>query len=969
MQNNELDDAVEELRKWFQLFSLEELVSGDLENNFKFSSGNGNVIQGSNIPGGLSDSGALSGLIAQLSKLLVNTQRGSYSSNILSKKIKELDESFSQANITEPSKGVVFPIFEPEFTSNQTVGIKEVLGATNDEGINHNPNSPSKTNPTVGIFMIQSSRIGLSNKNGNAVSLFMNTIPTLEWSRAIPIVNIRFQFQRPAITANGRISTPSISKFLDGAAKYNSDSFDLKLQTGVAKDEVFDLSGDSQEGIGEAGTELFLMPQTLVNANSSNEDELRATPLIDRFRPLASLVSFDVNIVPAAGMMAHRTAKLNFVLHDRSRLAEISDFIKSGLYNKTEILIEYGWEHPDKNKGNSFAKFINALKVKEKFQIQNNSFQIKSNGEVDVELSLFTKGAVDMYTSKISAGANVAEKREIIEKLQITIAELRKRVFKQDSRFTKEIRGQQILNTASDTNAELQLSKALKRELAKTLKGLDSNPSKSAKELRQSLIDLYGKSGNDGEARDINTSISSAISDKILLIKGRDIAKGGTRTPDPFLFLDGLSDVGGLKEGEKDEQFVSLAKLMLLFVVQPLADTNKFDDIQVLYYTLNSHAGSGRGTNIGAFPVEISNFQKRYKKVATSRRSANLSLREMMNFLSNTYLEDISNPLYGLRDLYRYDPDKETGNRNIPVRKYKNNPTKLNGVIEERMKESGIPDGIFKLPEVSMYVECVPGLPDKDGDTASVRESQTILRIHVFDKLASSYESQSSFLAAQRDEEIQTLGDIQSVIHGKEPSELLKQEANYLRELINKAEERKLIQRIRPVGGDGQEGPVYRFNGGPKAVKAFVANTMPTIIFGANNTAVIEAGLQTIQDQKLSTINMINAGDKGDLTPNGAGTNGLPVRVFPAQADMKSLGCPILEFTQAFFCDYQTGTTIDNIYLVSKIQHSFTPGKFLSSIGMTPVDAYGQYQSMLQKVDAAITILSDYDGSDDPNGE
>ena len=83
---------------------------------------------------------------------------------------------------------------------------------------------------------------------------------------------------------------------------------------------------------------------------------------------------------------------------------------------------------------------------------------------------------------------------------------------------------------------------------------------------------------------------------------------------------------------------------------------------------------------------------------------------------------------------------------------------------------------------------------------------------------------------------------------------------------------------------------------------------------------------------------------------------------------MRSIGCPILEFSQGFFCDFNTGTTIDNVYLVSKIQHSFKPGDYKSSITMTPVDAYGQYQSILQKVDAAITILSDFDGSDNPTG-
>ena len=69
---------------------------------------------------------------------------------------------------------------------------------------------------------------------------------------------------------------------------------------------------------------------------------------------------------------------------------------------------------------------------------------------------------------------------------------------------------------------------------------------------------------------------------------------------------------------------------------------------------------------------------------------------------------------------------------------------------------------------------------------------------------------------------------------------------------------------------------------------------------------------------------------------------------------------PILEYAQQFFADFQTGTTVDNIYTVTKISHTFTPGKFETKMGMVPLDAFGKYRSVIQKVGAAIKILGEY---------
>jgi hypothetical protein len=59
---------------------------------------------------------------------------------------------------------------------------------------------------------------------------------------------------------------------------------------------------------------------------------------------------------------------------------------------------------------------------------------------------------------------------------------------------------------------------------------------------------------------------------------------------------------------------------------------------------------------------------------------------------------------------------------------------------------------------------------------------------------------------------------------------------------------------------------------------------------------------------------------------------------------MNSMGCPLLNFGQLFFVDFNTGTTTDNIYGLTGITHTISPGKFDSQMTLTYYDAYGKYE-------------------------
>ena len=76
------------------------------------------------------------------------------------------------------------------------------------------------------------------------------------------------------------------------------------------------------------------------------------------------------------------------------------------------------------------------------------------------------------------------------------------------------------------------------------------------------------------------------------------------------------------------------------------------------------------------------------------------------------------------------------------------------------------------------------------------------------------------------------------------------------------------------------------------------------------------------------------------------------------QLDVQSLGMPLVVIGQQYFIDFGTGTSADNIYVVSKVSHDISQGKFSSNISFTPLNAYGQYTNIGNVINQAIKELT-----------
>ncbi len=848
--------------------------------------------------------------------------------------------------------------------------------------------------------------------------MFLNSLPTLEISRAVPFIDIVAISYTPALATDasnsdsGRIMQMSLGQFLLGNDTVNG--LDARLisavDSAVAKDQpiVEDLSEDlnstSNRPFGfpfsTAGMEMFTSPQTLVNAEEVHyeydsakdinrnvltgdtlEDTLhpggkRAAPVIDRFRPFMSLSELKVNVAPRPGMASYKSAELRLVLHDRSRLAEVAALVKPDALMRTHLLLEYGWAHPD-NKVHSFrplgnainmsslrsdpnanllGQFISAMRCREKYKIVNSSFSFDDTGQVTINLQIAMLGSEELFDTRIGFGGEVESQVKAISRLTQAISEIRRKMT--ESEGSEDVLGDgNVLNVASSTSTAINISAENIRSIDAFLRANKGN--KEIQELpllEKTFRELVGNKGGGrtgGAVGSLKKSIASVISSKLSSLG---------KTEDPWArSLNTKSLV--IDSGSK--RFVSLAKIFTMFVGAPLTACGKFDEIQMYFYAFNDKASFARDINIAQFPIDIEEFRTGLE--SEMKLEPNLPINRFLNFINKMFILDQGSPAYGMTSLYSKTRDmKEDGKRKI-VAKFENESAMM--AEKQRILSDAYGPGeklSFKLPSLKMKMETV-AMADRTAGAGGKDEpgaEKTILRVHVFDEQATSFTCLRELLESSRRDKIGVLTKSAGNVinredanseHGKEFNFQLVQAINFgLLEPIPVNAVAKLDGvSVESLGSTAR----FRLKGGLPALKNFLSRSMPTIRYGSQNSAVLKANVQSMNNPPLSTINLQRQGLSQD-EPQGKRDSGVPMTVHPIECNLETIGCPLWEFGQQFFLDFGTGTTVDNVYAVFGIDHVITPGSFKTSLKMRQLQ-FGVYDSMIDKVAEAASVLAD----------
>ena len=972
----------------------------------------------------------------EIINLFINTSEGSNTTNNL---IQNLISLVGNDQQVKDSLWKAFQVFFTEEKHSELYGGGRVKGstdilsclgissATQGNIINTSPNDPTKDSPNLSVILSNSHRVGLVERDTNPSVIFLNSIPNVEMARSTPFVDIKMSIGRPSKnTQTSQIQTMSLSRFLVGAKKSTGGPLDdLVNGNQIFAGDPIDRENSEirwSQARATAGMELFTSPQTLVNANEVDNQALRSNPVLDKFKPLMSISNFEVTIVPSTGLMSYKTASLSLILHDRSRLSEVADFIRADLYGNTELTIEYGWYHPDgestKSERNSYGDLINGMRIKEKYSILNSSFVLNEGGEMGIKLALFTRGAESFVTELISSdeGGTGNILREI-QDLQREVAELRSRIYGDGTgTATREIRGVQILDAAQDALNHINLTSDLRTAMTEFRRALADNSNPNVTTLIDRLNSMYGQASRNNRTNQRQRNSESGSAPATVRLRRsvqQSIAtkmSNMTNTPDPFLppgtdrrsaarqvqqagdsrartavnRIREENNITGLSVGT-----TSLAKLLLMFVGQPIVNSGKYDDVQMIFYPFNAYAGKASKLNIGNFSVDNEFFAENFARWRLDRigRSANVNLMDFVNFIGTTILDDPAAKPYGLfkdgKSLFEEINTEEgsNGTQAVSLRAIAD-PADHLSLVEEVLRGE-TPDGTFRPPQVDIYLEATPEKTgQRDGDSASQLTEKTILRIHVFDRLATTYDTLGSLLANTRNTELAAIGSTSNappVREGEDGSYgnngVIESRVRIHNSFISSARAYGVIEAVpgtgesvtsnsggpANVGTSGQDqGPaMYRIRGGSRELKKFLYKTMPYITYGTIGSNVKNANLASNQEPALNTINLLRSFRRSELEPNGENPGGIPMRIIPTTLNLTTQGCPLIHFAQQYFVDFNTGTTADNIYGVTGITHSFSQGEFTTGIKFAPMDAYGRYIGVIDQVRNAQAVLQD----------
>ena len=151
-----------------------------------------------------------------------------------------------------------------------------------------------------------------------------------------------------------------------------------------------------------------------------------------------------------------------------------------------------------------------------------------------------------------------------------------------------------------------------------------------------------------------------------------------------------------------------------------------------------------------------------------------------------------------------------------------------------------------------------------------------------------------------------------------------------------------------------------------REIKRLIAGSSPALFYGTELSTLSSIHLTARTSGTVQNALLVTSLDKkGDGSSSGAGPNLEDITVIPAQLRVTMLGMPLVEYGQQFFLDLKTGTTADNMYVVTNLEHSIGAGTFETTFDLTFVNqgSMTSLHTKLAQVESALnTALTRTEG-------
>ncbi len=864
---------------------------------------------------------------------------------------------------------------------------------------------PAATMP-VGVILSKSPFFSPQVRNTHRAEIFLNSMPNTVLAQLIPFMQVEFQSQRPGqvdAIANGSMG---LLKFLEGAQMVSG--------MGTADNAMFEahqVAGTSAAvapatvapTLNYAGMEMFTAPQTLTNPTPNSEtgtDGARYVDVLDPYKPFASLEHVNIAVKPAGhGFQTYKNASMTIKLHDRSRLSEIADLLRVDIFTGVTIWMTYGWRAPVRPGANPYFDYVNDnLLVREAYGIYNSSFSFDDLGQVIITLQCMTKAVAELRAIKITSqfGDTVYDNKQLSNVVKLINEYAQKLHNLPDTGLSKDVRVAQVLEAAESgqfpdlSPADTQTAIA---KLYSALSGIGAASQSDLQTLQTNMKTLYAPATGDPSKfvyKERYLNLQTQTISKMF----NEVATGA----DPFLPVsiknagasktvgaaiaainDALNAAPTNKAPTAQATVVSFGKIFNVFAMRGILSLppGTVDEIQIFFYNLNSQCGPIGGHNVAEFPINLSDFQSQFQDFAKSKGVESITMEDFLELCINAQFNDKRAIGYGVRDCYA--PYK-TGAE--PT--YVAGPN-AEGTVNSRVDALAQQYGPFKFPQIEMFVEVshqrVSSSGQNDVLTALAYQSTTassitpsaaqayaakkILRYHIYDKAMVPNDMAATLLRSKNNDSFILQQPNQDPVPAA-ASPSIQSGLTALQTAMVAAV--STIPGSTPPGGSFTVDPTTNQVSIPpfssnQQIKDVISKFVPTIKFGANGSTITKASLTSKADPKVGTNNLINSQNNINTAhPNGSGDLGIPLRVFPAQLTMTSLGCPLACGAQQYFIDFNTGTTLDNLYILTHFTHDFSPGKFETNWTFGYSDGYGTYEGAPNVVDAVANTKATLSG-------
>jgi hypothetical protein len=925
----------------------------------------------------------------QLLKLITSPSEAAYGIKPLTMKIAGanlVDDLRDFVCITPYEEGDVggdkanLPLNTPTAGSYKEQGLGEPAGGAKASYTVVENLPGKKPNPGCPTHVFQLFKVGAapSTSDTEVVSIFLNSIPTIEMSRAQPYIDI--MLSAPVTDGTKTTRALSLGRFLIG-----TDS--TAIAAGGAVDEGLDniLFGNDPRGTTTnvaaddpskvathirtlGGMELFTSPQTMVPLSAEIGSRAEKTPGIDRFRPFMSLNSLTINVQPGGGAMAFKEGSISLILHDRARLGDITPLVCPSKFGTVKMEITYGWSHPDggllrgrlaDSQENRYGALINAMRVTETFQVYQTSYSFDESGGIAIDAQISVLGAHSASVTDITASAvadGEKELDEIFERIKRGITAIGNK-----QRAVGKISIHKHLQSSTNLHRASRLSTteiaALKKHLAPKAK---KDPQYA--NILEDVNKLYSAKGKYEKIKNLaqlTDTKAQALERMYSSLK---------KTTDPFLrfglkysvAVAGLKKLRTKKMGRKGIRskrvvYVTLGKLMSVFVTEALASNAEFEECHLLFYPFNDSAGAMFAANIAQFPIpiaELTAILKQRFKVTTS-----LSVANLFKVINLYFLRDQGTPAYGFSSLYEQGirGREKTDEGQYKTARKRTAKTKENEAMNDarvaRLRTLyGLgpedPGVTFKLPQVTMRFDSRPRIVDEGGTIDG-----HVLRIHVFDEQCGKGEQLKDVLDAFAGN-----GSFAQINRTEPPDSRSPGHSAVFKAHIKALEDRE-PKLIKPADtSSGQTGPkkMMLTEGSFGNLKQFFRQNFPSILYGSATSNVISAEISTMEDDALSSAMMTR---QNNASIDQGVDHGFPLKILPTQLSMTILGCPFVKYTQQYFVDFGSNSTADNFYGINGIGHEISSEGFTTTLDLVQIDGFGKFESAADKFKKVITDL------------